>query len=125
MQPIRLLSYALGRAAVFIPVLAACSADQPATFAGQMLPQAGDCDPASRAVLIKRGAYIQFTPEQGVLILNGQIGPAGDLTATLDTPGADRKPYHLRLTGTLSGHTITANYVTPRCRYTLKLDRAD
>ncbi len=101
-----------------------CSADAPVTYAGDLTPTAGTCDPPGRAVLIRRGHYIQFTPRQGVLILDGQVSPAGQIAAETTAPGADRKPYCLALSATLSGQTVSGTYVTPRCRYTVEMRAA-
>ena len=105
-------------------LLAACGG-QPVTYTGGLVPIAGTCDPAGSAVLTTRGHYVQFTPRQGVLILPGQADPGGVVTAALDTPGADRKPYHLAFHGKLAGDDIAGEYVTPRCRYRANLHRAD
>ena len=108
-----------------LALLAACAADAPVSYAGNLTPQSGACDPASRAVLVKRGRDLEFTPSQGVLILSGQVTPSGDLAAALSTPGADHKPYLLKLSATLSGDTITGTYVTPRCRYKVLLTKSE
>jgi hypothetical protein len=121
MQAIRFLSQTLSVLAASAVILAACGGDQAVTYAGDLTPMAGSCDPPGRAVLIKRGAYVSFTPTQGVLILNGQIGPDGHLTASADTSGADRQPYHLKLDAAVAGPAIAGTYVTPRCRYAVKL----
>jgi hypothetical protein len=115
MRKIRIISLAL--------LVYGCSANQPITFSGQIVPQTGACDAAAPAVLIKRGHYVQFTPHEGVLILNGQAAPDGTIHASLDTQGPDRKPYPLLLDATLAGQTIAGKYVTPRCRYTVTLRR--
>ncbi len=121
MQTIRFLSQEALLLALCAVGLAACGANQPVTYAGDLTPIAGTCDPAGRAVLIKRGQYVAFTPRQGVLILNGKIGPGGQVAATAQTPGADRKPYQVKFAATLAGDAITGAYTTPRCRYAVKL----
>ena len=108
----------------FLGLLAACAADGPTTYAGTLIPQSGACDPPSRASLVKRGRDIAFTPAQGVLILVGQASPSGDIAAALTNPGADHKPYTLKLTATLTGPTIAGTYLTPRCRYAVRLTQA-
>ena len=111
--------------ATILALLAACAADAPVTYAGTLTPQSGACDPTSRAVLIKRGRDLQFTPSQGVLILSGQVTPSGGIAAALSTPGADHKPYQLKLAATLAGDTITGAYLTPRCRYKVQLAKTE
>jgi hypothetical protein len=108
-------------AVMLLAALAGCSANQPVTYAGDLTPTAGTCDPPARAVLIRRGHYVQFTPRQGVLILDGQVAPGGRISAEADRPGADGKPYRLLLQAALAGPAITGSYVTPRCRYAVKL----
>jgi hypothetical protein len=60
-----------------------------------------------------------------VLVLSGRATPDGKVTASLETQGADRKPYHLSFTGTVTGQTLAGAYVTPRCRYAVTLTRAE
>jgi hypothetical protein len=117
MRKLRIFSFTL--------LLTACGANQPISFAGQIVPQAGVCDAAAPAVLTRRGHYVQFAPQEGTLVLSGQIAPDGAVRASLDTPGADRKPYHLFFEGTLTGKSLAGRYVTPRCRYTVTLQRDD
>jgi hypothetical protein len=102
-------------------LLTACGANQPISYAGQMSPQSGVCDAAAPAVLVKRGRYVQFTPQEGTLVLSGQTASDGTVQASLDTLGADRKPYHLSFQGRLTDRAGTGQYVTPRCRYIVTL----
>jgi hypothetical protein len=104
--------------------LANCATRAAITYAGDLTPQSGTCDPPARAILVTRGRDLQFTPTQGVLILPGQITPSGHIEAALQTQGADRKPYLLKLTATLTGQAISGTYVTPRCRYAVHLTQA-
>ena len=104
--------------------LAACASEQ-ASFAGDLTPVAGTCDAASRALLVKRGRYLQFTPRQGVLVLDGAVAADGKLAASLKTQGADRKPYPLSFTATLTGRDVSGEFVTPRCRYAVHLKQVD
>lgn len=102
-------------------ILAGCAGEERVTYAGDLTPKSGTCDPPGRAMLSRHGRYVQFTPRQGVLILDGQVTPDGQVTASLDTPGADPKPYHLSLTAQLTANTVTGTYTTPRCRYAVSL----
>jgi hypothetical protein len=102
-------------------IVSACAGEERITYAGDLTPSSGTCDPPGRAALIRHGRYIQFTPRQGVLILDGQVAPDGKVTASLDTPGADRKPYHLTFDARLTSSTINGTYITPSCRYTVSL----
>lgn len=110
------------RAALALPLLASCAgANAPVNFRGKLTPVAGTCEPPGDALLIRRGRFVQFTPREGVLILEGQIAPDGSVSASLQTPGADRRPYRLTLRATLAGTSIKGEYVTPRCRYRVDL----
>jgi hypothetical protein len=102
-------------------ILSGCAGDDRFTYAGDLTPTSGSCEPPGRAMLIRHGRYVQFTPRQGVLILDGQIAPDGQVTASLDTQGADRKPYHLILRAQLAANQVTGTYITPRCRYAVSL----
>ncbi len=106
---------------MILPLLAGCAGEERVTYAGELSPKSGTCDPPGRAMLIRHGRYVQFTPRQGVLILDGQIAPDGQVTASLDTQGADRKPYHLTLQAQLTTNLVTGTYITPSCRYAVAL----
>jgi hypothetical protein len=102
-------------------ILAGCAGEQTATYAGDLTPTSGTCDPPGRAMLVRHGRYVQFTPRQGVLILDGQASAAGQVTASLTMPGADRKPYHLALSAQLTATAVNGTYTTPSCRYAVSL----
>jgi hypothetical protein len=110
-------------AAALCASLAACSTTQ--TFTGSLQPQAGTCDVLNRATLQRQGHIIQFTPQDGVMVLDGTLSTTGQITAAQQTLGMDRKPYRLTFTGQLTGDTIQGNYVSPRCRYSVTLKLAD
>jgi len=120
MRLVRNSSYDLLVGLLTLSTMAGCAV-QPTTYSGDLTPVAGTCDPPARAVLVKRGQYVQFTPREGVLILDGKIAPDGATTASLDSPGANGKPYHLSLAATLTPSGISGVYVTPRCRYRVDL----
>ena len=124
MHSIRFLSQVTFSLGIVLPIMTACSDSQPVTFAGDLTPLAGVCEPAGRAVLVKRGKYVDFTPSQGVLILHGQIAPDGQVKAQAQTVSADRKPYPLTLAAKRDGSEIGGTYVTPRCRYAVKLSES-
>jgi hypothetical protein len=109
-------------AVVLAPLLGCASNAE--TFAGKLEPVSGACDAANRATLQRHGAIVQFTPQDGVLTLDGTLSAAGEISAAQQTVGMDRKPYRLSFTGRLSGTTITGEYVTPRCRYHVTLQQA-
>ncbi len=104
--------------------LAACAGDPLITYTGTLTPTAGTCDATNRATLQRHGANLQFTPQDGVLVLDGTVSPAGAINASTTSTSMDRKPYHLTFTGQVAGNAITGAYVTPRCRYAVKLTAA-
>jgi hypothetical protein len=100
--------------------LAACTGSQE-TYVGTLKPRSGICDVLNRATLQRHGANIQFTPQDGVLVLDGTWSGTGQLTAAQQTIGMDRKPYTLQFTGQAANGTISGSYVTPRCHYEVNL----
>jgi hypothetical protein len=102
-------------------IVSGCAGEDRMTYGGDLTPTSGSCEPTGRAMLTRHGRYVQFTPREGVLILDGQIAPDGQVTASLDTHGADRKPYHLTLRAQLTANQVTGTYTTPRCRYAVSL----
>ncbi len=133
MQTFGFLSYALGakclpgrlaaRSAALAAAVAGC-ATTGQTYAGKLEPEAGVCNSASRATLHRQGAIVQFTPQDGVLTLDGTVSAEGRVVAAQQTVGLDRKPYRLSFAGQLAGNDITGMYVTPRCRYRVILRAA-
>ncbi len=109
--------------ALLLAALGRCGSDVQ-TFAGQLQPLSGTCDVANRATLQRHGAIVQFTPQDGVLTLDGTLSTSGEISAAQQTLGMDRKPYRLSFTGQLAGTSITGQYVTPRCRYHVTLRQA-
>jgi hypothetical protein len=103
--------------------LAGCdtSAVRNQTYVGTVTPD-GACGQQSHATLSTAKGRFTFAPEDGVLLLRGDVGAAGALSATLATTGADRKPYVMRFDGTLDPQHVTGKYVTPRCSFTVNLD---
>jgi hypothetical protein len=130
MHRIRLLSYfATNRPSVAAllaaaGLLSACAGGPPSTYVGTLTPVAGTCDVLNRASLNRNGETVQFTPQEGVTVLEGTISPSGAITASAQTMGMNRQPYRLAFTGVLHGQTMTGTYVTPRCRYTVLLNAA-
>jgi hypothetical protein len=124
MHIIRFLSYKARRRAA--PLLAAtlmsaCANGPPGTFTGSLTPLAGTCDATNRATLTRHHDTVLFTPQDGVLILEGTVAPGGAINASVQTTGMDRKPYRVLFSGTLTNDTITGTYVTTRCRYGVAL----
>ncbi len=128
MPVISFLSYQghSARSAVMVAAVAALSgcSGSSQTYAGKLEPEAGVCDAANRATLHRQGAIVQFTPQDGVLTLDGTVASSGQVAAFQQTVGMDRKPYRLSFTGQIAGDAITGSYVTPRCRYRVTLHAA-
>lgn len=106
---------------IVVAALTGCAAVPRVTYTGTLTPLSGTCDPASPATLIQTDATVQFTPQNGVLYLDGTISPDGAVHASAETPGMDRKPYRLVLTAQRQADRIAGTYTTPRCRYAVTL----
>ena len=119
-----LKSYYRPFALLMLASLSTCGDNAPVTYAGDVVPQAGVCDPAARAVLVRQGHYVRFTPHDGVVILTGEVAPDGAIAAKVTAPSADHKPYEITFHGKLDGQAIIGNYISPRCRAAVSLKRA-
>src|SRR5580698_7744628 len=100
---------------------AACAAGPPDHFAGLLQPQAGTCDPPSRAELILSNSHVLFTPREGIISLDGTLAADGTIRAATVSNGMDRTPYRQTFIGSLTGEKVTGAYATPRCRYVVTL----
>lgn len=98
-----------------------CAAGRPDHFVGLLQPQAGTCDPPSRAELILDGSHVSFTPREGIISLDGALAADGSLNATATSNGMDHAPYRQTFIGKLAGDRVTGTYTTPRCRYSANL----
>jgi len=105
----------------FAALVASCATGRPDHFAGSLQPQAGTCDPPSRAALTLNDAHVVFTPHEGVVALDGVLAADGSIRATTLSNGMDRTPYRQTFVGSLAGDRVTGSYTTPRCRYTVTL----
>ena len=127
MQYIRLLSYftlncPAGAALLAATcLLTACAGGPPTAYVGKLTPLAGTCDVLNRATVNRNGETVQFTPQEGVTVLEGTISRSGAIAASAQTMGMNRQPYRLAFTGVLHGQTMSGTYVTPRCRYSVLL----
>jgi hypothetical protein len=101
----------------FAALAAGCAVGRPDRFAGPLQPQAGTCDPPSRAELILNDSHVLFTPREGVISLEGALAADGTISANATSSGMDRTPYHQTFIGNLTGDRVTGTYSTQRCRY--------
>jgi hypothetical protein len=108
----------------FAALAAACAAGPPDHFAGLLQPQAGTCDPPSRAELNLNNSRVLFTPREGIISLEGALAADGTIRATAVSNGMDRTPYGQTFIGSLTGEKVTGSYTTPRCRYAVTLSAA-
>ncbi len=96
-------------------------------YTGAVSPQAAPggatCGEASSGTLTTSKGHFTFTPTDGVLTLGGEVGGDGSLDATLALPGADKKPYPLRFIGRMTDAGVIGQYITPRCSFTVNLQR--
>jgi hypothetical protein len=110
-------------------ILGSCAADgRNDRYAGQVDAEQGVCGPIGAgqhmvASLQIRGDQVLFAPDEGVVLLQGRIDVAGHVTASLDAPGADHKPFPMVFEGSLHGMMIDGRYATPRCRAKVQLHR--
>ncbi len=101
--------------------LAGCANEPPTRYAGSLVPLSGTCDATTRTLLVRHASSVEFVPQDGVLILRGAVDAAGNIKAAQDMRGATQGPYRLTFTGKLAADKVTGTYVTPRCRYGVKL----
>ncbi len=104
--------------------LACCGApaSQEARYTGTVVPETA-CGPASHGTLTTSKGRFNFAPDDGVLLLAGDVGAGGALSATLATQGADRKGYIMRFEGQMDPEHVHGRYTTPRCTFTVSFDR--
>jgi hypothetical protein len=98
-------------------------------YAGAVDADQGVCGPvAGGAHLVGslqiRGNDVQFAPDSGVLVLPGHVDAAGHVTAAVNAPGADHKPFLMVFEGDLHGDQVNGHYATPRCRAVVQLHLA-
>jgi hypothetical protein len=89
-------------------------------YVGTATPEAA-CGAASPATLTTAKGRFTLAPDDGTLLLSGDVGADGALLATLTTPGADRKPFVMRFNGRMNAQTVQGRYVTPRCAFAVSL----
>ena len=104
--------------------LTGCAATAIGTYVGPLAVEQGVCGPdQATASLNLRGSNVQFAPNNGVVVLQGEVDNAGHVLAQSQTLGADHKPSSQVFEGQLAGDHITGRYATPRCRATVTLVR--
>ncbi len=103
--------------------IAACTSLE-TVFSGSLQPVSGTCDPSQTAVLTLRHHAVAFAPNTGTLVLRGTTENSGHISAELNLPGIDHKPYSLTFDATRQGDTIKGTYSTPRCRYAVALTKS-
>ncbi len=109
-------------------LLAACAsptASSDGEWFGDLTPDpASPGCPSGRASLTSRRAGALFNPNEGTQTLAGTITRAGTVMATRSTVGVDKMPYNATLAARLEDGSVTGTYITPRCRYTVRLRRS-
>ncbi len=117
--------------ALLLPVLAGCAfGGFNGRYAGPVNADEGVCGLVAGGKQLTgslqiRGDEAIFAPDEGVLLLRGQIDKSGHVTASATAPGADHKPFLMVFEGDVHGKHVEGHYATPRCRATVRLDRAD
>ncbi len=103
-------------------MITACTAEtRQRLFVGQLTPGSGRCEASDEAMLTLRGDKAQFSPNGGVLLLDGKADAAGQVAASLTLRGASGIPYALRLDAHREADRITGTYTTPDCRAAISL----
>ena len=114
----------VNRAILIVIGLAGCATTAVGTYVGPLAIEQGVCGPGqATASLNRRGNNVQFAPNNGVVVLQGEINGAGHVLAQSRTLGADHKPFTQVFEGQLAGDHITGRYATPTCRATVTLVR--
>ena len=118
----------LGAILLLLSVAACGAGARNDRYAGSVDADQGVCGPIAggqhmQASLQVRGDQVLFAPDEGVVLLQGQIDAAGHLTASVTTPGADHKPFAMAFEGDVHGDAVDGHYATPRCRATVRMHR--
>jgi hypothetical protein len=101
----------LSRLALIIPLaFAACSTSPAGRWAGRV----GDPCPGTALLSVGRG-QAAFVRDDGAQVLRGTVTPDGQVSARLETRGADKKPFVQSFNGRVRGDTATGTYASPRC----------
>lgn len=92
-------------------------------WVGTVAPEAGRCPPSSQGTMTAkiRDRSVTFTPNDGVLVLHGSVGPDGAVHAEFDAQSADHRPFPLRLDAKLSEAGVTGTYSSPICHSHVEL----
>jgi hypothetical protein len=64
---------------------------------------------------------ITFTPNDGVLVLHGQLGSDGVARAKLDASGAEHHVFPLRFEARVTGAGVSGDYTSPICKARVEL----
>lgn len=109
-------------------VLVGCSGEGgSAIYTGTLHPTGGTCDPPAQATLQVQNDAVMFTPNVGTLTLRGTLSADGAIRASLSVIGAEKKAYALKFENTRptvpNAKTIEGRYITPRCTYSITLDK--
>ena len=119
----------VGLAALSLALLMGCTkresfgASYDLRWVGPVAPESGRCPPQTRGTLtmVARDRSVAFTPNDGVLVLHGTVGADGAVHASLDAPGAEHRPFALRLDAMLTEAGVNGTYTTPICRERVEL----
>jgi hypothetical protein len=105
----------------FLLTLAACTSRE-ARYTGTMTPESA-CGTAEKATLTVAKGSANFAANDGAVVLPATVAPNGKLAGQRVLIGGDKKPFPLSLDGTVTDDVATGTYATPRCRFSLLLNR--
>jgi hypothetical protein len=108
----------LRRAACCLTLLLAGCADAGphGRMVGSVTPQTpGPGCSATTGMLTLDGKVFQFEPDEGVLVIQGSVGPDGALHGRGEQSGSDHKPFVTTFDGKLTGKTVQGTLKDPRC----------
>jgi hypothetical protein len=110
-------------------VLVACTARESVgttydlRWVGAVTPDAGRCPPPTQGTMtmVTADRTITFTPNDGALVLRGELGSDGVARAKLDAAGAEHRAFPLRFEAKVTEAGVSGSYTSPVCHAHVEL----
>lgn len=97
---------------------------QQGRWVGPVIPGQPNCGPTTHGLMTIGGKRFGFDPFGSTTVIQGEIGPDGNLRGMLVREGRDREKLTLEFDGTASDSgTIEGVLQSARCRWTVSLHR--